>query len=236
MILQDYGGDISLHGHYPFANLFEGNIVMNIQIDHEWGPSGPYNTFFRNRAEGYGIIFSAGNPNTSNSQHIIGNDVDYNGMFLGPYTITGINHIEHGNNIDGTIRPPGTGTLSDTSYYLVAEPPFWSVADGWPSLGIPNALGAGTNPANYRWDNPSAGLTICPLERSWTGSVSTAWEEPHNWEPYGIPEESADVTIPPSVTNDPQVPAGTITKIRSITIGQNSELKLLNGATLNILK
>jgi hypothetical protein len=93
-IMQDYGGDISLHGHYAYANLFEGNIVRNICIDHEWGPSGPYNTFFRNRAEGYGIIFSSCTPPyCSNSQHIVGNDVDYNGYLFGPYTITGTGHI-----------------------------------------------------------------------------------------------------------------------------------------------
>jgi hypothetical protein len=233
-ILQDYGGDISLHGHYAYANLFEGNIVRNIQIDHEWGPSGPYNTFFRNRAEGYGIIFSTGNPTTSNYEHIVGNDIDYNGTLLGPYTITGTNHIQHGNNVDGTITPPGTGTLTDTSYYLESEPVFWSVADGWPSLGIPNVLGAGTNPAKYRWDHPASGLTICPLKRDWTGSVSTNWDNGHNWQPYGVPEESADVTVPQSVTNNPQISSGTIHKIRSITIGQSKTLLLLNGASLII--
>ena len=52
--------DISLHGHYPFSNLFEGNIVQNIQIDLTHGPNGPFNTFFRNRAELYGIVMSSG--------------------------------------------------------------------------------------------------------------------------------------------------------------------------------
>ncbi|HLG34442.1 MAG TPA: glycosyl hydrolase family 28-related protein, partial [Bacteroidia bacterium] len=45
----DLGGDISLHGHYAFSNLFEGNICQNLMIDQAWGPSGPFNTFFRNR-------------------------------------------------------------------------------------------------------------------------------------------------------------------------------------------
>jgi hypothetical protein len=231
--LPDYGGDISLHGHYAYANLFEGNIVRNIQIDHEWGPSGPYNTFFRNRAEGYGIIFSAGNPQTSNYQHIVGNDVDYNGSFLGPYTITGTNHIQHGNNVDGVITPPGTGTLTDTSYFLEEEPVFWSVTDSWPSLGIPNVLGDGTNPAKSRWDLGS-GFTVCPLYKEWTGSESADWDNPHNWEPYGLPDEAAEVTISSSASNDPEIPAGTVHHIRSITIGINSALQLSNGAMLII--
>jgi hypothetical protein len=231
--ISNYGGDISLHGHYAYANLFEGNIVQNIMIDHAWGPSGPYNTFFRNRAELYGIIFTAGDTTHSNSQHIVGNDINY---FLGQYTITGTGHIQHGNNHKGTIKPPGTGTLNDTSYYLTDEPVFWSVSNSWPSLGIPNVLGAGTNPARYRWANPASGLTICPLRRNWTGSSGTNWDDPHNWQPYGVPDEAVEVTIPTSVTNDPQIPAGTIHRIRSITIGQDSELKLLNGASLIIVK
>ncbi|MCX6145962.1 MAG: glycosyl hydrolase family 28-related protein, partial [Candidatus Kapabacteria bacterium] len=32
--IADFSGDISLHGHYPFGNLFEGNICQNIIIDH----------------------------------------------------------------------------------------------------------------------------------------------------------------------------------------------------------
>ncbi|MDZ7743421.1 MAG: glycosyl hydrolase family 28-related protein [Bacteroidota bacterium] len=39
--IHDFSGDISLHGHYAFANLFEGNIVQNIIIDHYWGPPDP---------------------------------------------------------------------------------------------------------------------------------------------------------------------------------------------------
>jgi hypothetical protein len=33
----NYGADICIHGHYPFANLFEGNICQNIIIDQAWG-------------------------------------------------------------------------------------------------------------------------------------------------------------------------------------------------------
>jgi hypothetical protein len=235
--ISNYGGDISLHGHYAYANLFEGNIVQNITIDHAWGPSGPYNTFFRNRAETYGIIFTAGNPTPSNSQHIVGNDVVYNGYWWvgGPYSITGTGHIEHGNNIDGTITPPGTNTLTDTSYYLTGEPVFWSISDTWPSLGIPNTLGAGSNPARNRWIQ-SGTLTVCPNYRTWAGTVSSDWENPHNWQPYGVPDEAVAVTIPQSVPHDPQISDGTVHHIRSIQVGAGSDLHLLNGSTLIVVK
>jgi hypothetical protein len=233
----NYGGDISLHGHYPFANLFEGNIVQNIIIDHYWGPSGPYNTFFRNRAETYGIIFTPGNPTTSNDQHIVGNDVDYNGISWigGPYSITGSNHIQHGNNIEGTIRPPGTNTLNDTSYYLAEEPVFWDISDDWPSLGIPNPLLTGSNPARTRWFS-SGSKTVCPLKRSWTGSVSTNWNDPHNWEPYGVPGEEAAVTIPSSVPRDPSITDGTIHNIRTLKVMTGRTVQVSSGSTLVIMK
>lgn len=40
--------DISLHGHWPQQNLFEGNIVDRIEIGDWWGPAGPGNTFVDN--------------------------------------------------------------------------------------------------------------------------------------------------------------------------------------------
>jgi len=40
--------DLNLHGHFPFNNLFEGNIVERIHADQWWGSNGPNNTFVRN--------------------------------------------------------------------------------------------------------------------------------------------------------------------------------------------
>ncbi|MBM4395981.1 MAG: hypothetical protein FJ087_09850 [Deltaproteobacteria bacterium] len=64
--INDFSGDISVHGHWPFANLFEGNVVANV--------------------------------------------------------------MAHGNNVKGTIRPSGTGTLADVSYCRPAGADFcwWS--------------------------------------------------------------------------------------------------------------
>jgi hypothetical protein len=144
------GGDISLHGHYPFANLFEGNIVQNIHIDQAWGPSGPYNTFFRNRAELYGIIMSSGSVN-SDRQNFAGNEVTNNGFMMGNYILAGSGHFTYGNNIKGNIEPSGTTSLQDTSYYLKEVPEYWGKADNWPSIGIANTLGSGSVPAKERY-------------------------------------------------------------------------------------
>lgn len=140
------GGDISLHGHFPYANLFEGNIVQTIHIDQAWGPSGPYNTFLRNRAELYGILMTEGTFN-SDYQNFIGNEVTNTGFLMGNYIIKGAGHFIHGNNIRGSIIPEGTNSLRDASYYLPSVPEFWDAGMAWPSIGISNSLGSGSIPA-----------------------------------------------------------------------------------------
>lgn len=149
--IHDFSGDISLHGHYAFANLFEGNIVQNIITDHYWGPSGPYNTFFRNRAELYGIIFTESDTVQTNTQNIVGNEVTNFDLFYGNYLLYGEEHFEYGNNILNTIIPEGTNNLMDSSYYLLSKPLFWDIFDDWPSLGIPNLLNEYSIPAAFRY-------------------------------------------------------------------------------------
>ncbi len=160
------GGDISVHGHFPYANLFEGNIIQNYMIDHYWGPAGPYNTFFRNRTELYGIIMTNSNGYDSNMQNFVGNDAPNTGLYMGNYFISGTGHIQHGNNIRGTVTPAGTGTVDDNSYYLYYQPWFW--ADGlsgtWPSIGYPNAGNSGTIPAKNRYLYTPQSLTTCAEE------------------------------------------------------------------------
>ena len=168
------GADISLHGHYPFANLFEGNIVQNIQIDQTWGPSGPFNTFFRNRAELYGILMTSGTIQ-SDSLNFVGNEVPNTGFLLGNYVLAGTAHFEYGNNIRGTITPVGTTVLPDTSYYLNNPPPFWT-AFPFPSIGMPNVFNTGSIPARDRYLS-GVNLTVC--EESIFNSINTFDENPH---------------------------------------------------------
>jgi hypothetical protein len=157
--IPDFSGDISLHGHYAFANLFEGNICQNIIIDHYWGPSGPWNTFFRNRAELYGIIMTTGTIQTC-GQNLAGNEVTNTGPLYGMYLLTGTGHFAFGNNISGTISPSGTTELPDTSYYLLSRPAFWTLPAALPVIGIPTTINTGTIPARERYRS-GAGLTVC---------------------------------------------------------------------------
>lgn len=149
--VHDFSGDISLHGHYAFANLFEGNIVQNIIIDHYWGPSGPWNTMFRNRTELYGIIMTFSDTTQTNNQNFAGNEVVNNDILFGNYILSGENHFEYGNNLKGTIHPEGTGNLADTSYYRNSIPAFWDINAPWPPVGPPNDTNEFTIPARHRY-------------------------------------------------------------------------------------
>jgi hypothetical protein len=155
-----YGGDISLHGHYAYANLFEGNIVENIILDHYWGPSGPLNTFFRNRTTLWGIIFTTNSELETIRQNVAGNEVTNTDFLYGQYSLSGSDHFQYGNNVKGTIIPAGTDSLPDRSYYLEGYPDFWDIYCVWPSVGLPNPLNSGTIPAEGRYTG-GENLTVC---------------------------------------------------------------------------
>ncbi len=159
--ISDASGDISLHGHYAFSNLFEGNINQNIVIDHYWGPSGPYNTFFRNQAELYGIIMTESDLQETNTQNFVGNDVTDNNFLYGLYILTGEDQFEYSNNVKGEIIPAGTNTLDDISYYLESTPEYWQDTIPWPATGTPLNPGEHMIPAKARYLS-GVNLTICP--------------------------------------------------------------------------
>jgi len=159
----DFSGDISLHGHYPFLNLFEGNIVQNIITDHFWGEAGPYNTFFRNRAElfGLGLLPPSGSTPITSNQNYAGNEITNPSAPYGNYLMIGAGHFEYGNNVKGAITPSGTASLPDSTYYLTGRPAFWTSAS-WPAIGIPNAINTGSIPARQRYISGET-LTVCEI-------------------------------------------------------------------------
>jgi len=165
--IADYAADICMHGHYAFANLFEGNIVQNLQVDQAWGPSGPFNTFFRNEVQNYGIIMTSGTVE-SDRQNFVGNDISNMAVLHGFYSLTGTGHFEFGNNVRGTITPNGTNNLPDVTYYLDSvPPPFWNITTQLPSIGIPNSFADDVNPALSRY-LAGGTLTLCGNESDTT--------------------------------------------------------------------
>ncbi len=147
----DAAGDLVLHGNYPYLNLFEGNIIQNIVIDNSHGINGPGNTFFRNRAEHFGIFM---NPApASDGQLFIANETTAAGLWWGLYLLQGSDHFEWGNNVKGTLLPANTGSVAVSSLFLPgpdAQLMEYGLAPG--AIGPPNSLGTGTIPARRRFD------------------------------------------------------------------------------------
>ncbi len=153
------GADICLHGHYPFANLFEGNICQNASIDQAFGPNGPNNALFRNRIELYGLIMSSGTIQ-SDLQLLVGNDIPNAGFLMGNYVLNGTSHYQQSNRVRGAITPSGTTSLQDSSLYLNGKPAFWKAPLTWPSIGIPTIQATYQNPPAQRFLN-GLPFTIC---------------------------------------------------------------------------
>ena len=158
----DASGDIVTHGNYPFANLFEGNIVQHAWLDNSHNANGPFNTLFRNRTEYAGINVT--DPACTNL-NVVGNET-YTGSFLiqlgvgDGYKLQGTGNFAYGNNTqsDG-IQAPGTTNLTDYSYYLNADPSvppplpgFWNITNEFPTIGLPLARTATKEiPARVRY-------------------------------------------------------------------------------------
>ena len=138
--------DISMHGHFPTMNLFEGNIVQEATYSDYWGPVGPGNTMFRNRVETSNISVA----DHSHHQNVIANEL------TGGTTIVEVessvqNTWSHSNNENGTIDPTTTASLPASLYYG-ASPDFLQ-GYPFPILGPDMVLGANTIPAKDRFDN-----------------------------------------------------------------------------------
>jgi hypothetical protein len=139
----DTASEITCHGNYPHANLFEGNIVMNIQADNSHGANGPFNTFFRNRAEGYGINIT---DSVGSNQTLVCNEC-LKPLLASGYSLRGL-HFERANQTQAHgMTPAGSSVPPDYSYYLGADPltppvrpVFWVVTNSLPAIGPPLPL------------------------------------------------------------------------------------------------
>jgi hypothetical protein len=142
-------GDLVLHGNYTYCNLFEGNIAQNAVIDDSHGINGPYNTYFRNRLEKYGIVMNF-NPATDSS-NIVGNEISNSSFLMGNYTLFGIGNFTYGNNVKGTVTPAGTSNIETNSLYLDEAPCYFGLGTYWPPIGYPNNLVEFIVPAKQRY-------------------------------------------------------------------------------------
>jgi hypothetical protein len=158
--------DISPHGHYPYMNLFEGNVVQRILVDNVHGTNGP-TTIFRNRVEkdvshylSYTDKFpfievGENNPN----QNIIGNEIGIEGAFaneplkLDPSIENSTIVYGNFNYIEGSFfSSNNAGENLPASLYL-EEKPEWFGNLPWPIIGGDVSPNSNEIPAQYRYQN-----------------------------------------------------------------------------------
>ena len=123
--------DISLHGHYGNYNLFESNIVEEIDVSDYWGPVGPGNTFLRNITLSEGIDIK----DNSHGQNLVANVLGTGNNVLA--VADGVEGtLVHGNEINGQIKLDQSleGETIPVSFYLEEAP--WFFEDiTWPAIG-----------------------------------------------------------------------------------------------------
>lgn len=145
-------GDAVLHGNYVYLNLFEGNTVQNIVVDASHGSNGPYNTFFRNRAELYGFFSDSGTP--TDSMNIVGNEITNSGFPYGLFAVNGAGYYSYGNNVSGTTNPANTSNVQLNSLFLnEPELPEFLSGESLPMVGYPLSMNEKLLPAEERFDN-----------------------------------------------------------------------------------
>ncbi len=64
---------------------------------------------------------------------------------------------------------------------------------------------------------------------NWTGTVSTAWNNPSNWGNGIVPNQTNEVVIPAGTPNSPVISGGILARTRSLTIEDGATLTVANG-------
>lgn len=141
--------DLSLHGHWPQANLFEGNVFDRVVFADWWGPSGPGNTLFRSCVLVHVIV-----ADQSNDQNLVGNVIGQGGLTIEP-DISGTRLEANlqsgagpGSGSEDTTEQPGSVDASTVppSLWLTERP---DILDGlWPPVQPELGLAACRIPAS----------------------------------------------------------------------------------------
>ncbi|MEZ4966239.1 MAG: T9SS type A sorting domain-containing protein [Saprospiraceae bacterium] len=119
----------------------------------------------------------------------------------------------------------GDGYTTGTSQTACERPAGYKTADE-----LVNTTDIDCNDTDaYVNPNPDCTTTT----RTWTGHISTAWNEACNWSPNCVPTANEDVVIPDE-TNDPIISGATAAVARSVTMNDNSHLTIQNNGSLSI--
>jgi hypothetical protein len=143
-----HSNDISIHGHYPYATLFEGNVVQRAGVGDFWGPAGPRVTLFRNRiaapekAHDLEHFAKLGIPrfrmllylkDHSHGINVVGNTLTEDASLMVDDTCR--DALVEGNLVDGKVKWNQVQPVSlPASLFLKAKPSFWGNKP-WPCIG-----------------------------------------------------------------------------------------------------
>lgn len=127
--------DVSVHGHYSYMNLFEGNVVQWVIVGDYWGPAGPLTTLFRNRVVGEPNWGGAAVRIADHSRRttVVGNSLQRGGTEVDDScedTYVAANLVRDRMEWGGA----GPDAEVPPSLYLDAPPPFWGDRP-WPCIG-----------------------------------------------------------------------------------------------------
>jgi len=166
--------DISLHGHFANFNLFESNVIEEIDIADYWGPMGPGNTFLRNRITQEGIDVN----DQSHAQNLIGNVLVKAAISVK----AGVqNTLKHGNVVRGKVQWDSNieERAIPISYFLQEKPDFLT-GYCWPFIG-PDLDDEYKIPAQIRFErgNPVTGVNNQSVEKP-TDFRLSAYPNPFN--------------------------------------------------------
>ena len=161
--------DISVHGHYPFMNLFEGNELEQAGLADYWGPSGPGNTLFRNYLTRDGIYYQ----DHSHQQNFVGNitsKIENRGN-------TSRNAIVHGNVVNSVVSWDDSIPERELPHSLyLTERPHFMPDSIWPPFG-PEIDKPAKLPAKDRYDLLTRTAEVIINSINKTGCGSFTWND-----------------------------------------------------------
>ncbi len=172
-------GDLVLHGNYAYCNLFEGNIAQNGIIDDSHDINGPFNTYFRNRLEKYGMVMNFNPP--TDSSNFVGNEITNSGFLLGNFSISGQGNFSWGNNVKGSCNPASTTSIETISLYRTEAPCYFNNDFAWAPIGYPAIINQNSIPAKDRYSLGQMTFDTCIIDISTVDilkTISTVYPNP----------------------------------------------------------
>jgi hypothetical protein len=108
-----------------------------------------------------------------------------------------------------------------------------SIADRQPKVYIRWRLKSNSSVYYAGWNIDDVEITgIYSPNLTWTGAVSSDWNNAGNWSPNSIPDRFAKVTIPSGTSNRPII--SSVAACNEITVKTNSLLEIASGYSLTV--